>query len=251
MPEPAHCAANTRSGRGRTAPGHALVESNGWFSSKGDLLESGALHVVRQTVKPGPDRSAVPIEGGSPPPDRLKSVLNTNGSESQRLTTTSDSFWVSRWRRSNGPTPRARQPLCHDPIQHNACSRDHKRGVGSSGTFLDTKASSLVQARPRERSRGWQPLGIRTLRTVPARRRPSWQSPANRARRAEPIEPARRFGPCTATRPRTKRLFRTLLAEDHRPHSLPRSPAGTSLPVAAQMVTSRIGGLLREVSFFV
>jgi hypothetical protein len=55
-----------------------------------------ALPVVHQLVEQGPGLSAVPVEGGPPLPESLKSVVNTNGSDSCRHATTTNDHRASR-----------------------------------------------------------------------------------------------------------------------------------------------------------
>jgi len=50
--------------------------------SHGTLLVEEAPPMVHQLVAQGPGHSAVPVEGGLPSPESLKSVLKTNGSDS-------------------------------------------------------------------------------------------------------------------------------------------------------------------------
>jgi hypothetical protein len=47
----------------------------------GSLLDEEATPVVHQSVEQGPGHSAVPAERGLPLPESLKSVVNTNGSD--------------------------------------------------------------------------------------------------------------------------------------------------------------------------
>jgi hypothetical protein len=55
-----------------------------------------ALPVVHQLVEQGPGLSAVPVEGSPPLPESLKSVVNTNGSDSCRHATTTNDHRASR-----------------------------------------------------------------------------------------------------------------------------------------------------------